>query len=109
MVQMLDITGLAGEGKTRVLSGKQRGMQARVDYRLDAMDRTEEEVQVVLSPTLDAITPSFVLGMFGPSVRRSGSVDTFFGKYRFNAKPHLMAQLRRGAEYSLVRGNPLPS
>jgi hypothetical protein len=108
MTQMLDISVLAGDGATSVLSGKQRGMQARIDFKLDDLDARDEDVTVRLSEVVEAITPSFVLGMFGKSVRLCGSVDSFFDKYKFNTKPYIIAQLRRGAEYSLVKGTPLP-
>jgi hypothetical protein len=107
---MLDISKLAGEaGQTRVLSGKQRGLQARIDFGLDGLDEGAEDVNVLLSGPIEAITPSFVLGMFGASVRRCGSVESFFDKYRFSLRAHLIAQVRRGVEYSLIKGNPLPS
>jgi hypothetical protein len=106
---MLDISVLTGDGATNVLSGKQRGLQAREDFKLDEFDAVDDGVSVVLSAGVEAITPSFVLGMFGASVRRCGSVDSFFEKYRFNTnKSYIVAQLRRGAEYSLVKGSALP-
>ncbi|WP_439365484.1 hypothetical protein ACNJYD_04350 [Bradyrhizobium sp. DASA03005] len=108
MVKMLNLSHLSGEGDTSVLSGKQRGLAARAEYNLDALDEADEELSVVLSPELEAITPSFVLGMFGKSVKHIGDVDAFFRKYHFSAEPHLMAQIRRGAEYSLLKGDPLP-
>ena len=105
---MLDMTALSEGGTTRVLSGKQRGLKAREDLHLEALDQAADQVDVVLADDVDAITPSFVLGMFGASVRRCGSVDSFFDKYHFRVRAHLIAQVRRGAEYSLLRGSPLP-
>lgn len=105
---MLDLSRLAGDEATTVLSGKDRGEQTRADFHIDALDKSPEHVVVQLPPNLDAITPSFVLGMFGQSVKTLGSVDAFFDKYNFDVEPYLFSQIRRGAEYSLVVGTPLP-
>jgi hypothetical protein len=51
---------------------------------------------------------NLLLGMFGVSVKAYGSVDAFFQKYAFEVRPNLLAQIRRGAEYSLLKGDPLP-
>lgn len=108
MTRMLDLSVLSGDQGNRVLSGKDRGIQARKDFNLDELDKASDDLSVLLSSDLDAITPSFVLGMFGASVKAFGSVDAFFHKYHFEVKPHLIAQIRRGAEYSLLKGDPLP-
>jgi hypothetical protein len=108
MAQMLDLSQLSGDGDTKVLSGKQRGIRARADYSLETFDSASGQVTVKFAPDVQAITPSFVLGMFGVSVKAYGSVDAFFQKYEFEVRPNLLAQIRRGAEYSLLKGDPLP-
>jgi len=108
MPQLLDLSKLSGGGDTRVLSGKQRGIQARSDFSLEKFDKEQDYVTVKFAPEVQAVTPSFVLGMFGVSVKAYGSVDAFFEKYRFDVRPNLLAQIRRGAEYSLLKGDPLP-
>lgn len=108
MTKMLDLSMLSDTGETRVLSGKSRGINARAQFHLDDLDKSGEAMLVKVAPDLDAITPSFVLGMFGASVKASGSVEAFFDKYTFEVKPHLLAQIRRGAEYSVLKGDPLP-
>lgn len=108
MARMLDLSSVSGSPPSSVLSGKQRGESVRSDFNIESLDQQADDVSVLLPKGLDAITPSFVLGLFGKSVQRLGSVEAFFAKYRFESiGSHLQAQLRRGAEYSLVRGNPL--
>jgi hypothetical protein len=50
MVQMLDLSRLSGEGDTRVLSGKQRGIRARADFSLEAYDGAADQVMVKFAP-----------------------------------------------------------
>ncbi|MDR6873562.1 hypothetical protein J2Y55_004589 [Bosea sp. BE125] len=105
---MLDLSRISGSPPSSVLSGKQRGETVRSDFKIEALDHVGDDISVRLPEGLDAITPSFVLGLFGRSVQKLGSIEAFFAKYQFDgAGPHLQAQIRRGAEYSLVRGNPL--
>lgn len=108
MSQMLDLSGISGKSPSSVLSGKQRGESVRSDFKIETLDQQGDDISVRLPDGLDAITPSFVLGLFGRSVQKLGSIEAFFAKYRFDGiGPHLQAQIRRGAEYSLIRGNPL--
>lgn len=105
---VLDLTRLAGNGKTRVLSGKDRGENARGEYGLDKLDHSAR-VYVRLPSGIDAITPSFVLGMFGKSVEKVGSVDAFLDRFVFvDAPSHIVDQISRGASFSLLKGSPLP-
>lgn len=105
MTQILDLSRLAGNQPTVVLSGKDKGVRTRNDFNIDALD-AGDAIEVILPPGLAAMTPSFVLGLFGSSVRKCGTVDSFLSKYRISAPEHVMDQIRRGAEYSLVRGTP---
>ena len=101
---MLDMSQIVGDS-TRVLSGKQRGESARTHLKLDGLDAADEPVEVTVPAMIEAMTPSFFLGMFGLSVQTCGSVDAFLSKYHFKTYPHVLAQIRRGAEYSLVKGS----
>lgn len=107
MSNTLDLSALAGKHDTIVLSGKERGADTRRKFGLDELDQNGP-VDVILPHGVSAITPSFVLGMFGTSVKRCGSVDSFLSKYHFTAPDFLVDQIRRGAHYSLVRGTALP-
>ena len=103
----IDLMPLTSNGSVLVISGQDKGQAMRKEYRLDTLDRADERVNVMVPDFVDAITPSFVLGMFGPSVRRFGSVATFLSHYNFKAKPHIISQVQRGAAYGLVSGSAL--
>jgi hypothetical protein len=105
MTQTLDLSRLSGNQPTIVLSGKDKGVQTRSDFKIDAFD-ADGQIDVILPSGLAAMTPSFVLGLFGSSVKKCGTVESFLAKYRFTAPEHVMDQIRRGAQYSLVRGTP---
>jgi hypothetical protein len=106
MTKTLDLSRLAGSQQTIVLSGKDKGVQTRIDLDIDTYD-ANGEIDVILPKGLAAMTPSFILGLFGSSVKKCGTVESFLSKYRFSSAPdHLMDQIRRGAAYSLVRGTP---
>jgi hypothetical protein len=103
---LLDLTPLGGDSGSAVLSGKDRGERSRVDFKIDALDG-DGPVDVILPKRLQAMTPSFVLGMFGRSIELCGNVDVFLDKYRFNAPAHVIDQIRRGAQFALMQGTAL--
>lgn len=92
---------------TFVLSGKEKGIATRKKFALDALDADDGAVDVIIPQELEIMTPSFVAGMFAASVRRLGSVDAFFRKYRFNASSRIIDQVKDGAKSSLLTGSAL--
>jgi hypothetical protein len=67
---------------TRVYSGQPRGKAARQQFRVDALDREDGVVTVLIPPDTYSIGPSFLLGLFEPSIIKLGK-DGFFAKYKF--------------------------
>lgn len=76
---VLDLSNVAGP----VYSGRDRGVALRAKYDLDALDAQSEPIQVIIPENTYTISSSFFLGLFGPSVRKCGSVDKFEVKFSF--------------------------
>ncbi len=92
MIELEQLT----QGKVRNLTGHDRGLAARQNFDLDALDASGEAVDVVVPEGLDGITTSFFQGMFAQSVRSVGA--GFLDHYRFHASPALMEQVLRGID-----------
>src|SRR6266568_3370289 len=90
------------KGEVSSLSGHNRGLAARKFYRLDELDKNQEPVVVTAPDNLDAITPSFVQGMFAGSAHALGE-DKFFSHYRFEFPPHLLTDVRLGIQRAMMR------
>ena len=90
MTRELDLAPLTDAGSVTVISGRDRGVVARDQLHLDDLDAADDTIIVTVPMGVRAITPSFVLGMFGPSVQRAGSEEQFFKKYQFRTKPHIL-------------------
>lgn len=92
---MIDFDRIA-KGEVRNISGHERGSEARAEFNLDALDKVPEAVEVKIPDYLDAITSSFLQGMFARSVRSFPSTDAFFSHYRFQASDNIMRQIISG-------------
>lgn len=89
-----------------VFSGRPRGIDIRKTLDLDAVDRSEEQVEVIIPPEVVSVNSSFFLGLFGKSVRalqRGG----FMEKYKFSGSAAAMENIERGIDEALVYSNPL--
>ena len=64
-----------------VFTGRARGEKARLDLKLDQLP-PEEVVEVRIPDETYAVTSSFFLGLFGPSVRTLGG-EGFERQFRF--------------------------
>lgn len=106
---VIDFTPLTKNGTVSVISGQERGQALRAEFDLDNLDTNNDVVTIVVPKYVDAVTPSFVLGMFGPSIRKLGSVPNFLERYQFKAAPHIISQVQRSAEYGLASGSALDS
>lgn len=93
-IQLVEFT----KGEVRNLSGHERGLAARMAFKLEDLDALPEPIEVVVPEDLDAISTSFFQGMFAQSIQRLGSRDRFLEHYRFHARPHLMLQVQRGID-----------
>jgi hypothetical protein len=91
--------------EVRSLSGQDRGLHARIFFKLDELDELNEPIVVSAPDDLAAITPSFVQGMFGKSVLRLGQVS-FFKHYIFEFSTDLMKDVESGVERILFKRRP---
>jgi len=81
----VDLSQVAGP----VYTGRDRGEQLRLKYDLDRLDEGGTVVEVLIPDSTYTVSSSFFLGLFGPSVRKCGSVVGFREKFRFKAPAFL--------------------
>lgn len=96
---VVDLTNVAGP----VYSGRDRGEALREKYSLDVQEDRAEVIEVLIPNSTYTVSSSFFLGLFGPSVRKCGSVDTFERKFRFRAPEFLKPVLHSHASLALQR------
>lgn len=105
-MKTIDLEELTGHGKVQNLSGRVRGLAARELFKLDELDRTGEDAELVVPPYVYSLTPSFVQGLLGESVRASGNdVNRFRQRFRFIAPAVVLQQLERGLSAILTDRN----
>jgi len=102
-MRKINLKDLTNNGEVRNLSGHERGHAAREKYDLDDLDRTGEDVCIIVPSDVYAITPSFFQGMFSESVNRAGSRDIFLNQFKFDAPVVVLKQIERGIEMSLMK------
>lgn len=96
-MKTIDLEELTGNGRVHNLSGRSRGLSAREYFGLDEVDRAGGEAEVIVPSHVYSLTPSFVQGLLGQSVRSSGNdLESFRGRFRFVAPAVVLAQLERG-------------
>ncbi|WP_428149697.1 hypothetical protein [Brevundimonas sp.] len=81
-------------GDVRNLSGQERGLAARHEFKVDELDKSPEPVLVQVPGDLDTISPSFFRGMFSVSILTLGIVG-FSNHYVFDAKPQILEQVEQ--------------
>lgn len=93
----VDLTQVEGP----VYTGRQKGEALREKYRLDESEAQADIVEVVIPASAYTVSSSFFLGLFGPSVRKCGSVDRFERKFHFKAPDFLQPVLHNHASLAL--------
>lgn len=66
-----------------VYAGRTKGENVRAAYSLDAIDKTDKTVTILIPPNTYTINSSFFLGLLGDSVRYAKSKERFFKKFIF--------------------------
>lgn len=96
-MKTINLDELTGYGKVHNLSGRIRGLEARKRFKLDDIDRSGEQAELHVPSYVYSLTPSFVQGLLGESVRAANNdVDRFRKKYHFVAPAVVLEQLERG-------------
>lgn len=68
---------------SKLLSGRPYGIRARENFKIEEKDKAEENYLVIINEDkIEAIAPSFLLGLFSKSIKILG-VDQFLKKYNF--------------------------
>lgn len=93
---MIDLARFTGDRRVRNLSGKERGVAARADLNLDALDSSIGVVEVIVPDYLDTISPSFFQGLFSQSIANLKGKEAFLRKYHFRASDQLMRWIEIG-------------
>jgi hypothetical protein len=82
MVETIINLGEVRASGSKVFSGQPRGKAARDHFRVHELDKGTGVVIVQIPEDTYSIGPSFLLGMFEPSIIRLGR-ERFLEKYRF--------------------------
>lgn len=96
-MKTINLEELTESGRVHNLSGRLRGLAAREHFDFDAIDKGDEPAEVQVPGHVYSLTPSFVQGLFGESVKAAGGdVKRFREKFHFVAPPVVLKQLDRG-------------
>mgnify|MGYP000426182991 CR=1 FL=1 len=90
-----------------VYSGRARGERARIQANLDVLDKSVEKIEISVPDDTLTVTSSFFLGMFGPSVIRSGSREAFEKRFNFKIPSFLKGDFDEYISYALLKKQTL--
>lgn len=91
-----------------VYTGRPRGEAIRDKIDLDSIDSTPSmEVKVIVPDDTFSLNSSFFLGLFGKSVRASGSREKFLEKFYFQCPIHILEFIDSGIERALQERSSL--
>lgn len=94
--RVLDLRALTGHGRIHNLSGRLQGKAARESLDIDSIDREQSIVEVRIPDYVYAMSPSFLQGMFGPSIDAcEGSRSAFARRFTFVGPPLVLRQIER--------------
>lgn len=104
---MLNLEILTDHGKIRNLSGKERGIAARSELALDALDIAPGTVQIIVPEYVDTITPSFFQGLFSASIAKLNGKEGFLQKYTFEGSAQVLRWVEVGIRNATASRRPL--
>lgn len=85
--QTINLADARGDAQNMVLAGREEGRHARdTVFRLEALESEAGVIEVHVPEDLFAVTSSWFLGAFSPSIRKLGK-QGFRAKYHFLGKP----------------------
>lgn len=88
-----------------VYTGRDRGERLRLQLKLDALDAEGRLVRVVIPEETYSISSSFFLGLFGPSIIKSGSRELFLERYKFITSSFLVSVIEKHIVRALQERN----
>lgn len=98
---MTDLTIDLSQEDGPVWVGLDRGLAVRERLELNHREDRVDHIDVLIPMSVYAVSSSFFQGLFGPSVRKCGSIDRFEAKFRFSAPDDLQQVLRGHALMAL--------
>ena len=107
--QVIDFSDLQGH----VLVGRPRGESLRAAFGLDRIDESQAPVTIKIPSRIQAITASFIGGLFSPSIQRAATRSEFFNRFRFEfdggeeKQRVFMSVIEREVNRVLSSGKPL--
>lgn len=81
---VLDLSNLTKDGRVTNLASRPHGKNVRLDNKLADKEEIYDHINVILPKNIKAISPSFFLGLFGGSVKKTGNAEKFFKKFHFD-------------------------
>jgi len=103
--EAIDLGVLTG-GKVHNLSGHERGLAARKRFGLDSLDNDGVVHTIRVPESMNAISPSFVQGMFTATLRSYGNdLAKFKRYYAIEASDLIQRQIDRGIQNILMNRN----
>ena len=91
----------------KIFSGRERGKLVRENMKLDELDLETVIIEIVFPADILTMTTSFFLGLFGKSVRASGSENLFREKYMISGTEQILLDTTDGIEIALKETSPL--
>lgn len=80
------LQGIKNANILKSISGRDLGERQRKLFELDLEDKSKDLIEVNIGSNILFVSSSFFLGMFGDSVRKFGSKEEFYKKYKFIGK-----------------------
>lgn len=93
--------------EVKFYSGRPRGEKVREELRLDLEEDGVDLYSITIPEDTDSIHTSFFLGLFGSSVRKCGTRDSFLKKFKFQAPDGVMEDIEDGINQALKKSNVL--
>lgn len=87
---------------TEVFVGRDLGVLSRAKTKLEELDRSNEKVKILIPADAESLSSSFLLGLFGPSIRHCGSKEEFLKRYEFDMPDHFNKKLDRAIRRALL-------
>lgn len=101
-IAKIDLKDLT-QGRVRMLSGHQRGSAARDHFGIEELERNNENIIITVPLDLDAISPSFVQGLFSKSSTLLKGKDGFLAKYVIEADEDIKKDILVGIDRLLMK------
>ncbi len=86
--------------------GRENGKKARERLKLDQYSNEQDFLIDIPVGTFN-INSSYFLGLFGESIRRAGSAESFLQRFKFETHGKSYKVIERGIERALLRDDDL--